>query len=341
MLAKPSWKNPTIGQIAAEAKVSTATADRVLNGRPGVREATRKKVEAALFRLGKPEAVGELSPEKRRIAFICEAGSGFLTLVEKEARALIAARPDISFTLDSVPNVQVDADRFSLTITRRARECEAIILVSRDHLKVNRAVREAVDNGVHVICLSTDLPNSRRSAYIGIDQISTGATAGWFMGRLLPQQSGNILLVYSSTYRTQEEREVGFRRVLREQFPWLNVVERVNINDESDGAYQSVKKFLASNPPMVGIYNMAGGNRGVARALKEYQLQENVIFIGHELSEESRLLLESGEMDIVLGHDIRTEIQHCLELVNRMRRGEAVASVKTPLHVFNRYSYFP
>lgn len=341
MPIKPLWKSPTITSIAAEAGVSAATVDRVLNSREGVRDVTRKRVEAALVRLGGLLQQEISEPERRKIAFICEAGSSYLSLVEKEARRFARDHAEVSFTFDSVPNVQVNADRFSQTISRRAKECEGIILVSRDQIKVNRAVRDAVENGVHVICLTTDLPNSRRSAYVGLDQISTGAVAGWFMGRLLPEKPGDILLVYSSTYRTQEEREIGFRRVLREQFPWLNILERLNINDESEGSYHSVKKFLAENPPMVGVYNMAGGNRGIAKALNEYKLSDKVVFIGHELSEYTRQMLETGEMDIVLGHDIGQEIQICMELFNQLRQGKSIDSVKTGLQVYNKFSYFP
>lgn len=340
MPEKNSWKGPTLANIAAEAGLSLATVDRVLNSRAGVREVTRKKVQLAIQRLGgKWDQTGSAG-QRRRIAFICESGTSFISLVEKEARRYIAAHPEIAMSFDSVPNVQVNIGRFSELITRRAAESEAVLLVSRDEIKINRAVREAIDNGVHVICLTSDLPNSRRTAYVGLDQISTGATAGWLMGRMLPKQQGNILLIFSSTYRTQEEREVGFRRALRAGFPHLNIVERVNTNDESESSYQSVKKFLAENPPMAGIYNMAGGNRGVAKALTEKGLANEVVFIGHELSDYTRTLLETGEMDLVLGHDIQREIELGIEVIDRLRTGESIQSINTPLLIYTKYAHF-
>ena len=39
-----NWRSPTITEIARASGCSTATVDRVLNERPGVREVTRKRV---------------------------------------------------------------------------------------------------------------------------------------------------------------------------------------------------------------------------------------------------------------------------------------------------------
>lgn len=43
---------PRLAEIAAQAAVSEATVSRVLNGRPGVADATRQRVLAALDVLG-------------------------------------------------------------------------------------------------------------------------------------------------------------------------------------------------------------------------------------------------------------------------------------------------
>lgn len=335
-----NWKSPSIKDIALEAGVSPATVDRVLNGREGVREVTRKKVETAMARLG---LSGTEDPRgtAKRIAIVCESGTSFVAQLELHARAVMRERPQLHITLDTLPSAQFNADRFSKLIERRASEASGIILVCRDDVKINRVVKTAIDDGVQVICLTSDLPNSRRTAYVGIDQTASGATAGWFMGRMLPpQQPGNILLICSSTYRTQEEREIGFRRVLRESFPWLMIRDRVNINDEAETAWHSVKKWLEEGEPLAGIYNTAGGNEGVAKALEAFGVQDQVIFAGHELSESSRLLLEKGTMDMVLGHDMRREIEQCLTIFEQPRSERSPEDVKTPLLIFHRYSYF-
>jgi LacI family transcriptional regulator len=140
--------------------------------------------------------------------------------------------------------------------------------------------------------------------YVGSDQASAGATAAYLMGRVIGERRGKILPVISAPYRCQEERELGFRRVLRSEFTHLDVDERVNSNDQIEHSYQSVRKYIEEHGPPVGIYNVAAGNLGIARALHDEGLQGKVVFIGHELNANSRMLLESGGMDFVVGHDL-------------------------------------
>lgn len=339
MESKLYRRGPTVAEIATLAGISTATVDRVINDRPGVGEKTRNRVLSAIKQLQENIDLNTELPIQR-IAFICEAGSSFISIIEQEVKKFISDHPEYKFTFDSIPNIQVNIDRFSSLIHTRSKECDGIILVSRDEAKVNRAVRGAIDRGVPVICFTTDLPNSRRTAYVGVDQVSTGATAAWLMGKMLPKKSGKILLLFSANYRTQEEREIGFRRVLRTEYPHLNILERVTFNDEAEGAYLSVRKFLLENEPMAGIYNMAGGNRGVARALSEFNIAEKVLFVGHELSSFTRTLLDTGEMDILLGHDVKQEMQHCISILQRIRAGKPCNDIKTALQIYNKNSWF-
>jgi LacI family transcriptional regulator len=175
-------------------------------------------------------------------------------------------------------------------------------------LTINRAIRAVVARGLPVVCLTTDLPNSNRTAYVGSDQIMAGATAAYLMGRMIGDRSGKILLVVSAPFRSQEERELGFRRVLRSEFAHLEIDDHVNSRDNFPSSYESVCRYIEEHGAPVGVYNVAGGNRGVAQALQDAGLTGKVRFIGHELNANSRTLLEAGGMDVVIGHDILAEV---------------------------------
>ena len=88
---------PTVHDIAAEAGVSLATVDRVLNARPGVRQKTVDKVEAAVERLGYERDVTAANLAKKRIyplVFILPEGpNSFMRGLEAEIRAAMQRSP--------------------------------------------------------------------------------------------------------------------------------------------------------------------------------------------------------------------------------------------------------
>lgn len=331
-------RSPKIIEIAEKSGLSPATVDRVLNGRPGTSEKARNLVAYAIKQLG--FSVNSFAPLPfEKLAVISEAGTSFSELLVTEIDKLQADFMECEITLDSVISSQFEPEHFSEIISTRASTCDAIILISRDDIKVNAAVKNAVSLGKSVICLTTDLPNSQRTAYVGIENISSGSTAAWMMGRMLPPDPGNVLILSSANYRSQEEREMGFRRVIRKDFPHLNISERIHISDESEGSYQSVKNYLAKCSPLSGIYNTAGGNRGIALALSESSMKQRPIFIGHELTTHTRSLLNNNAMDIVLSHDLRYELETCLKILREKLSGYPYQDAKTVLHVINKYSH--
>lgn len=332
------WKGPTVAQIAALSGVGTATVDRVLNGRSSVRDATRVRVLQALARLEGhgPPAVAE---NPLRVAVIVDSGSSFNRTLEQAVAAHGERNRSVELSFFGFATQGLDAVKFAQLVERCAQTAQGLIVVAREDLTINRALRAASAHGVHVVCLTTDLPTSGRVAYVGSDQASAGATAAYLMGRLLGGQPGRILLVYSAPYRCQEERELGFRRVLRSEFGKIEIEERVNSNDQSESAYENICRYIADRGAPSGIYNVAAGNVGVARALEQHDLVGRVLFVGHELNPNSRMLLESGAMDIVVGHDVEVELQLSIDVIRKRIAGAtAIASIRTPVRVFTKYS---
>jgi LacI family transcriptional regulator len=159
------------------------------------------------------------------------------------------------------------------------------------------------------------------------------------MARLLCLRPGKLLLVVSAPFRCQEERELGFRRVLRSEFPQLEVEERVSSHDTHEQSYVNVRDYIREFGAPAGIYNVAAGNVGVARALREAGLQDEVVFIAHELNANSRMLLESSVLDLVIGHDLAREVALSVDAITTYLRQESVPVISpTEVCVFTKYN---
>ncbi|MGK9168997.1 LacI family DNA-binding transcriptional regulator [Inquilinus limosus] len=320
-MRRGSWQGPTIAEIAAEAGVSTATVDRVVNGRGGVAAEKAQAVLAALERR-RGMAAPDAAAQPIRLGFACDSGRTFTATLVQALEQIAAADPGLSPEIFTRPTVEVDPPGFAEHVSAMLSRCDGLLLVAREHFAINRAVQAGVATGKPVVCLTTDLPGSGRTAYIGMDQERAGSTAAWLMGRLTGGRQGRIVLVASAPYRCQEEREIGFRRVLRTEFPNLSVQESINSSDDPDFAYASMREILAAGPAPLGVYNTAGGNVGIARAIAEAGLTGAVAFIGHELNENSARLLEEGGMDAVLSHDVAAELRQAIAIIRGRFTGE-------------------
>ena len=334
-----SWKGPTIAAVAKVSRVGTATVDRVLNQRGHVREATRKRVLAALASLSEATVSAPKPAPDRVIKFLSDSGVSFNRSLEAAVSGYGAERGGVDCPFAAIATSQVDPVKFAQGIERAAEGADGLVVVARENLTINRALRAVTARGTPVVCLTTDLPGSGRTAYIGNDQVSAGATAAFLMGQALGNRRGNILLVYSAPYRVQEDRELGFRRVLREEFPHLNIDDRLNSNDESDYSYRNVMKYIEAHAAPIGIYNTAAGNVGIGRALQESQLDGKVVFVGHELNANSRVLLESGNMHYAIGHDVEREVAQAIEhILALLDKRPTPAAAPTQVRIFTKYN---
>ncbi len=332
------WKGPTIREIARLSGVGTATVDRVLNGRAGVREKTQQKVLATLAQLNNG-AQAEAPQGVRTVAFLTDSGRSFNQSLQDAVERYTASDPGVVCSFTSILTADVNPVTLAQLIERTAETSQGLVLVAREDVTVNRAVRAVTSRGVPVVCITSDLPGSSRIAYVGSDQVAAGSTAAYLMGRMLGKIGGKILLVVSASYRAQAEREMGFRSVLRAEFQRLEVDERANSHDDFDFVYTGVRKYLDDHGAPVGIYNVSAGNLGIASALGDSGLKGKVVFIGHELNSNSRMLLETDAMEFVIGHDLDVEVAKSIGAIEAYFKGSPPTPPPlTPVRVYTKYS---
>jgi LacI family transcriptional regulator len=274
-----------------------------------------------------------------RLHLLVDSGRSFNEAAEAAARNFSSQNPSIEVEAESYVSNAVEPEDFARRIGSAAENSEGIILVAREHPAINDAVRVATARGLPVICLTTDLPMSGRTAYVGSDQYVSGATAGWLCGRMLPRDtSGKVLFVCSVPFRCHQDREQGFRHVLRSEFSALAIDERVSSNESIEVIYDAVRRYIAKSGPPAALYNVSGANLGVGRALEAEGLSHSTVFIGHELNTNSRSLLERGIMDVAIGHDFDREVALSVECIKMARQGVQPVNRITQSQVFTRFN---
>ncbi|HEX2114142.1 MAG TPA: LacI family DNA-binding transcriptional regulator [Alphaproteobacteria bacterium] len=324
--------------IARAAGVSTATVDRVLNRRPGVRPATAQRVVKAAAALGYlPEAdlLATLRPKPMRLVFLLPAGTnrylrrlGQYIAQANEPLAPFNVDCRCQFVEAFNPEVLADA------LLRHGGKADGMAFMALEHPLVREAVGALAERGVPVLTMISDLLHSRRAAYVGLDNRAAGRSAGFLLGRFLPQRSGKIALIAGSrSYRAHEEREMGFLHIREEMFPSIAVVGLREGHDDSEQNYRQTRSLLRQHADLVGIYNIGGASDGVGRALKESKRDRDIVFVGHGLTPDTRAMLIDGTMDAVITQDPEAIVLNCVRIFTNVRDGREPMTGVAPTQI--------
>ncbi|WP_294768292.1 LacI family DNA-binding transcriptional regulator [uncultured Rhodoferax sp.] len=302
----------TITAIAQAAGVSTATVDRVLNSRLPVREGTALRVIEAADQLGyhAVHLMRQRLPLRggtRRLGFCLQKRSSpFYQRFAQALRDAVAQHTGgrgsvlIEFMDDLEPHA------IGEQLLDLGRRCDALGVVALDHPHVNAAVAELHGAGRPCLALLTDLSAPERLGCVSIDNRQRGRTAAWAVRRLSRRDGTVGVFVGSHRYLGQETSEMAFRSALREQAPGLRVLDaQVNLEDEQM-AYEATVGLLQRHPDLVGLYDSAGGGAvGIVRALREMRRGADVVLVCHELTQQHRLGLVDGVIDLVIQTPLR------------------------------------
>ncbi len=315
---------PSLEEIAELSSCSKATVDRVLHGRPGVHPRTREKVNHAIAqleaeyedRIPKPFGKPSTSQNSKRLGFIIQSGEAF-------TESFLAAIEE-----------QQDGDRFLQTEGLGAASDDAVLEAIKDWTGqldglaiVCKNLPPIIDElkrlrlaGKPVLALVSDLESSARSAYLGIDNRAAGNVAAYLIGRHLEARPGAevAVVVGSFSYRCHEDREIGFRSIMRQKFERIEVLEVIKGKDSDEATYDSVRELLQVKPNIAGVYNVAGGNRGLAEALGELRREHRPVYLTHELNRVTEPLLRTEQIDYLIVQDLGEIVRRATQFMREI-----------------------
>jgi len=309
---------PTVHDIARTAGVSLATVDRVLNERPGVRAKTRERVMAAMNTLGYVRDVGAANLARGRLYqfdfILPDNENAFMLSLRAELQAAteraLAERVLINLVL--VPAFD-EAALVAALDDCGARGPDGVAFVAVDTDPVREACARLGERGIHAVTLVSDLGQSTRTHYVGVDNGAAGRTAARLLGLFANGTEGALAVVAGSLkVRDHRERFDGFATAMDADFPGREILPVLEGFDEGPRVEKLVGKLLEERSDIAGIYSLGAGNSGLVKALAKHSANRPLV-IAHERDSVTSKALTDGIIHAVLaqdaGHEIRSAIR--------------------------------
>jgi LacI family transcriptional regulator len=315
-----------IKDIAFQAGLSTATVDRVINNRGGVRYQTQERIQAAIAEL-QQQHVQALPAQKFTLDVVMEAPDRFTDTVrmafESEAAAFL---PTIFRARFHFWEQSRSRDLVQLLMRIRQRKSHGVVLKAPARSDINMAVDGLIAADIPVVTLVTDLPDTGRTAYVGIDNRAAGETAAHVMGQALRDVSGTILVTLSSSsFHGEAERKAGFSARLRQDHPRLKIVEISEGYGKNSETEALVRKALLDHPDSLAVYSAGGANRAILSAF-EASGKTCSCFIAHDLDQDNLALLRSKSIQFVLHHDLKMDVRSIFQTVLQRQSPKRIAA---------------
>lgn len=333
-------KKATLIEIAAAAGVSLSTVDRVVNRRGGVSPAAEAKVLEWASRLNLDRTLFRSHLRTLRVAVMMQSPRNpFLKRLREAFSEVSPITADMRIHCFMHDIEVADAAATARKIGEIAEAYDALIVVAPDDPRLSEALRP-ISARVPIVTLVTDLPSSGRIAYVGPDNRRMGRVAGELMGRFLGPDGGEVLIVVGMHRMIgHEEREMGFRSVLRERFARCTIAASLESGEDRERAGEVVHRALRKNPGVRGVYNVSAGNLAISRAIRSSGVEHKIVLITHEITPERRQMLRDGILDAVIDQNPSLEAQRAIEVLGQhfKRAGKEIPlDEHTPFNIFIR-----
>lgn len=298
-----------IKDIARLADVSVGTVDRVLHGRTGVSEASRKRVEEILKQLDyQPNMYASALASNKKYLFICllpQHNEGdYWTDVELGMRRAVETFSDFHITLSVTYYDQYEYDSFiNAGKEILGNEPDGVLLAPTIPEMTAKFTGKLQEQGIPYIFIDSNIDSLNPLAFFG----QKSDQSGYFAARvamMLGERPKEIVIFRQLNEgrlgsNQQENREKGFRKYMQEHFPHCRIVELNLYAKRPDEDETLMDCFFRENPQITcgitfnsKVYTV--GEYLIRHGRKDFKL------MGYDLLQRNIACLKAGAVDFLI-----------------------------------------
>ena len=155
------------------------------------------------------------------------------------------------------------------------------------------AINEAIAQGIPVICVDADAPNSKRVLYIGTDNFKAGKESLKQMAALVPG-NGNVVVITIPGQRNLDDRMAGVADALK-NFPAIKLTKILDDKGDARSAFDQVSELLRKKEKVDGFICLeATGGSGAAEALHRLSMDGKLPIVAFDGDPETLDWIDQG-----------------------------------------------
>lgn len=319
---------PTTKDLAKAADVSLATVDRVLNRRGGVRQATVERVTAAIKELNYVRNISAAnlarSTEYKLVFLLPDHDDEFTDMIHM---AIDETNVSMTHEHTTVSIVQIPANdphRIAQEMDMLSTDkVDGVAIMAPETAQVRDAIMRLDACGIAVVAFVSNQPNAQSAYFVGINNEAAGRTAGQLLARFTGERQGTVLVITETMQsRDSLERRLGFDAIMANYAPRLQVHPSMETYADAARTEKIIAVALQNNPEIVGIYLMHHDIAETMHAIEAQGIPQEIVIVGHELTQHTRTRLVDGTMDAVItqdvGHLVRSSIRVLKARISRI-----------------------
>jgi LacI family transcriptional regulator len=285
-------------EIAKLANVSIGTVGRALHGNGRIKEATRQRIlqiakelgykpnlAARVLSVGKGIRIGICIPRELHFFYDYVRRGLFREARRNEHLGVeIVYRP-----VDRLGEEEVEKVKELLK-----SDIRSLILTPADPKMLAPWINKAEQQGIRVVCLASDAPQSNRTSVVCVEPVLAGRFAGEIMGLMLSEKAQVAIVTGMLQTDNHHKKVQGFSEVLPQVRADARLVDVVEGHEDEDETFSKCVQLLRRNKKLSGIYVSTVNCLPVCRALRSEGLAGKVKLITSDLFREMLPYFRNG-----------------------------------------------
>jgi len=220
-----------------------------------------------------------------------------------------------------------------------ARKPDSMILAASDYNRMAKQVENAVNSGIPVVMVDSDVNSNRTVAYVGTDNVALGSKLAKELCRQMKVGGKVAVVSFVQNSYPAVQREKGFRDTIAQdgRFELLNTQY---CDSDINTAEKQTQALLQSEPGIVAVAALNDPSAtGAAQALSKSGRKDTHLFAVDCLPEEA-MYMEEGVLDLALLQNPYQMGYYSVEAAVQSLNGKSVKDIYTDIYTVDKNNMF-